>query len=73
MRALIIALGCLWVFSWGYLYYKWTHNNEKELDTKLHELCEHAYFDGQKDALQGDIRIKKDRDSVYIWTKSLLG
>lgn len=30
---------------------------------------EKAYFEGQRDALEGDIRIKKV-DSCYVWTKS---
>ena len=31
---------------------------------------EQAYFEGQKDAINGDIRIKLNSDSIYIWTKS---
>lgn len=31
---------------------------------------EEAYFEGQKDAIVGDIRIKKTFDSCWIWTKS---
>lgn len=31
---------------------------------------EQAYFEGQKDALEGDIRIKKSSDNCWIWTKS---
>ena len=34
------------------------------------ECAELGYFSGQKDALNGDIRIKLNEDSVYIWTKS---
>lgn len=32
--------------------------------------AENAYFEGQKDALEGDIRIKRSKDSCWIWTKS---
>ena len=32
--------------------------------------CEEAYFEGQKDALTGDVRIKKNIDSCWVWTKS---
>ena len=32
-------------------------------------LMSKAYFEGQKDAINGDIRIAI-KDSVYIWTKS---
>ena len=31
---------------------------------------EYAYFEGQRDALDGDIRIKLNQDSCYIWCKS---
>lgn len=31
---------------------------------------EQAYFEGQRDALNGDIRIKRNQDSCYIWTSS---
>lgn len=31
---------------------------------------EQAYFEGQKDALNNDIRIKRNQDSCWIWTKS---
>lgn len=31
---------------------------------------EEAYFEGQKDALEGDIRIRKNSDGCWIWTKS---
>lgn len=32
--------------------------------------CEEAYFEGQKDALEKDIRIKKTNDSCWVWIKS---
>lgn len=34
--------------------------------------CEYAYFEGQKDAIKGDIRIAVDSSSLngYKWTKS---
>ena len=31
---------------------------------------EYAYFEGQRDALTNDIRIKMNQDSCWIWTKS---
>jgi len=34
------------------------------------ELVELAYFEGQRDALEGDIRIKKNIDGCYVWSKS---
>lgn len=32
--------------------------------------AEQAYFEGQGDAIEGDVRIKKDSDSCWIWRKS---
>lgn len=44
---------------------------DKETGEKtLRELAEAAYFEGQADALNGDIRIKFTNDSCWIWTKS---
>lgn len=37
---------------------------------KLYELVEQAYFEGQRDVLENDIRIKLDQDSCWIWKKS---
>lgn len=37
---------------------------------KIITAFEQAYFEGQKDALEGDIRIRKNNDSCWIWTKS---
>jgi hypothetical protein len=34
------------------------------------ERLEEAYFEGQKDAINGDIRIKMNKDSCYVWIKS---
>lgn len=48
-------------YSCGY-----TTVNIEEVNKKF----EQAYFEGQKDALNGDIRIKKNIDSCWIWTKS---
>lgn len=44
--------------------------DKKELTQKVQEACERAYFEGQRDALDGDIRIKMGKDSSYIWIKS---
>lgn len=44
-------------------------NKEKAIEAILIQ-CEKAYFEGQKDAINGDIRIKFNSDSCYIWTKS---
>ena len=34
------------------------------------EELEKAYFEGQKDAINGDIRIRKNNDGCWVWTKS---
>jgi len=36
----------------------------------LYRETEQAYFEGQKDALENDIRIKRNADSCWIWAKS---
>ncbi len=40
-----------------------------DLDSTLNADMEYAYFEGQKDALNNDIRIQK-KDSCYEWIKS---
>ena len=40
-----------------------------EIQPKVQK-TEVAYFEGQRDALEGDIRIFKTSDSCYIWIKS---
>lgn len=45
--------------------------NYNIVDTdKVKTAFEEAYFEGQKDALNGDVRIRKNGDSCWIWTKS---
>jgi len=41
-----------------------------QTEKELYKLCEQAYFEGQRDALEGDVRIKKDDNGCWIWTKS---
>lgn len=40
------------------------------MKNNIQKACEYAYFEGQRDALESDVRIKKLSDSTYIWTKS---
>lgn len=40
------------------------------LKNDLIKLAEYGYFEGQKDAINGDIRIEMIKDSTYIWVKS---
>ena len=44
--------------------------NGKQNNNKTKMLMERAYFDGQRDAINGDVRIKLTSDSLYVWTKS---
>lgn len=44
--------------------------DEPATNLKIREACEKAYFEGQRDAITGDIRIELTSDSIYIWTKS---
>lgn len=37
---------------------------------KVKTALERAYFEGQKDALNGDVRIMKNFDSCWVWAKS---
>jgi len=42
----------------------------KELLDLIKLKMEYAYFEGQKDALNGDFRIKKTYEGVYVWVSS---
>lgn len=33
-------------------------------------IIEEAYFEGQRDAIEGDVRIRQTDDSCWVWTKS---
>jgi hypothetical protein len=57
----IIGVGALIWLVFAFTKYK---------GEKIQEHLERAYFEGQKDALQGDIRIKRNNDSCWIWIKS---
>lgn len=43
--------------------------NKYNTEEKISFVLEQAYFEGQLDAIEGDIRIELD-DKGYIWTKS---
>lgn len=45
-------------------------NYSEEVKIVVTKTLEKAYFEGQKDALNGDIRIRLNSDSIYVWTKS---
>ena len=40
------------------------------MQNDLTKAIEYGYYEGQKDALTGDIRIKLNEDSIWVWTKS---
>mgnify|MGYP000952285422 CR=1 FL=1 len=45
--------------------------SEYLLKRETQRLAEYAYFEGQKDAITGDVRIKYiEEDSCWVWTKS---
>ena len=70
--SVLLNLGVL-----GLLVYSFKPVSRDHLINHYVEQCEYicdslmskAYFEGQKDAINGDIRIAI-KDSVYIWTKS---
>jgi hypothetical protein len=39
-------------------------------ESDVTKILEQAYFEGQRDALENDIRIKRNQDSCWIWVKS---
>lgn len=41
----------------------------ESIEKDLYSIVEYAYFEGQRDALNGDWRIEKI-DTCYFWTKS---
>jgi hypothetical protein len=50
-------------------------NPSNNMSDALRGLMDYAYFEGQKDALNGDIRIEmrlgpNGKDSMYVWTTS---
>lgn len=78
MKKQFIILGILFtiIITCSIFLYKGMKNEEQErlkafieLNDLTHTKMEEAYFEGQKDALEGDVRIEKDGD-CYIWTKS---
>ena len=56
-----LLLTTVLITSCGYGVYK---------NDDLYEKLEQAYFEGQRDALENDVRIKRNADSCWIWTKS---
>lgn len=39
-------------------------------ESDIRKAMEQSYFEGQKDALNNDVRIKRNHDSCWIWIDS---
>ena len=48
---------------------RYDKNSEEKISTTITIFLEQAYFEGQKDALEGDVRIKQTEEG-WVWTKS---
>ena len=69
----ITYLGVVWIITFGGLLISITNDGLKgdiTITNELTELCEQAYFEGQRDALENNIRIKRNQDSCWIWVAS---
>lgn len=72
--SIIIALAAIS----GYYVLSSVHKEQKKvainLEDKIHKtnklLCEYGYFEGQKDAISGDIRVVKSDSGKFQWSKS---
>lgn len=64
---IVIGLVIMWVWI-----FSGQENSYDDLKNSLIKAFESSYFEGQKGALEGDIRIEK-RDSGYVWIKSPWG
>jgi hypothetical protein len=57
-----------------FIWLIFTQHTQNENFNKIQILCEIAYYEGQKDAINNDIRIKLLKDnkdnSFYVWIKS---
>lgn len=49
--------------------FKISEYENKRINTQVTEIAEKAYYEGQRDAIHGDIRIKQHKGN-YVWTKS---
>jgi len=73
LRTIIFSLLIIGVIAGTYnIFYQKNDQAEKEYQIKIaiQKALESAYFEGQRDAINGDVRIKLNEDSVYVWTKS---
>ena len=66
-------LAIIWIITFGGLLISITNDGLKgdiTITNELTKLVERAYFEGQRDALENNIRIKRNQDSCWIWVAS---
>lgn len=64
---------CLMAFFLGvYLVFSSVSNivSSDSVSSAVSSGLEQAYFEGQRDAINGDVRIERNQDGNYIWRKS---
>jgi hypothetical protein len=67
MKTIIISIVIAFVVAFTFTSCGVVVTTEDEIT----EACEYAYFEGQKDALEGDVRIQMNEDSTcYKWIKT---
>ncbi len=64
-----ILLGVLGYFVTDTMIFPTEPDTESIIEAG-YTLAEKSYFEGQKDCINGDIRIQLNSDSTYIWIKS---
>lgn len=70
VKAIIIFLVLVFMMSCNCGETKEGKTKREILESKLTVLTEKAYFEGQRDAINGDVRIEKDYEGVYYWSRS---
>ena len=66
-----IPLACIILILAGVCFFGvgFSNNRNEKIETALWILSEKSYFEGQKEAISGDVRIKKT-ETGWIWVKS---
>lgn len=67
---LLAFLFLLLFFGFKYIDDKYVFVDRAKTDLTIKEMVEKAYFEGQRDAINEDVRIELNSDSIYIWIKS---
>lgn len=68
---IIATLGCLFLVGvFIYFIISGPSRAVEKMEGPITSALEAAYFEGQRDALEGDIRIQKDSCGDYKWVKS---